>query len=114
MNFFVCKYKPQIFTQWDVFGTILKYPCDGDPLWILRYCLQGGLDCAVGLIQVVVDDGEVEVVAVGCLYFSALVARPVHFFILGQKTGLVLTFSKANLLHSASRVDHVFKCKRRY
>lgn len=98
----------------DVFGTILKYPCDGDPLWILRYCLQGGLDCAVGLIQVVVDDGEVEVVAVGCLYFSALVARPVHLFILGQKTGLILTFSNANLLHSASRVDHVFKCKRSY
>lgn len=98
--------------QQDVFGTILKYPCDGDPLWILRYCLQGSLDCAVGLIQVVVDDGEVKVVAVGCLYFSALVARPVYLFILGQKKGLVLTFSNANLLYSASTVNHVFKCKR--
>lgn len=100
--------------QQDAFGTILKDPCDGDPLWILRHCLQGSLDCAVGFIQVVVDDGEVEVVAVGCLYFSALVARPVHLFILGQKTGLVLTFSKANLLNSASTVDHDLKCKRSY
>lgn len=76
--------------QQDVFGVMLKYPCDGDPLWIFWNCLQGGFDCAIGLVQVVVDDGEVKVVTVGCLYLSALVARPVHLFILGQKTGLAL------------------------
>lgn len=100
MNLFVwsmnfcgnCKQGPSTFTQWDVFSIALKHPGDWDPLWILGDCLQGGLDCAVGLIQVVVDDGEVKVVAVGCLYFSALVARPVQFFILGQKTGLALIF----------------------
>lgn len=84
------KQGPSIFTQWDVLWISLKHPGDWDPLWILRDCLQGGLDCAVGLIQVVVDDGEVKVVAVGCLYFRALVARPVQLFILGQKTGLIL------------------------
>lgn len=64
----------------------LKNPGDRDPLWILRNCLQGSLDCAVSLIQVVIDDGEVKVVTIGCLHFCALVAHPVQFFILRQKT----------------------------
>lgn len=80
-----CKQGPSIFRQWDVFSISLKHPGDRNPLWILRDCLQGGLDCTVGLVQVVVDNGEVKVVAIGCLDFRALVARPVQFFILGQK-----------------------------
>lgn len=64
----------------------LKNPGDGDPLGIFRNRFQGGLDCAVGLVQVVVDDAEVKVVTIGCLYFAALVERPVQLFILRQKT----------------------------
>lgn len=64
----------------------LKNPGDGDPLGIFRNRFQGSLDRAVGLVQVVVDDAEVKVVTIGCLYFSALVARPVQLFILRQKT----------------------------
>lgn len=99
--------------QWDGFSISLKDPGDWDPLWILRDCLQGGLDCAVGLIQVVVDDGEVKVVAVGCLYFSALVARPVQFFILGQKTGLALIFCDFICIQrNLYTVAHVYVCKK--
>lgn len=79
-----------------MFSIPLKHPGDGDPLWILRDRLQGGLHCAVGLIQVVVEDGEVKVVAVGRLNFGALVARSLQFFILGQKRGLALTVRDSN------------------
>lgn len=84
--------------QWNVFSIALKHPGDWDPLWVLRDRLQGGLNRAVGLVQVVVDDGEVKVVAVGRLDLSALVARPVQFFILQRKTGLVFDLPRLDCI----------------
>lgn len=44
---------------------LLENPGDGDPLGVFRNRFQGGLDGAVGLIQVVVDDAEVKVLTIG-------------------------------------------------
>jgi len=66
-------------------GIFLEHPGDRDPLRVFGNCFQGCFDSAVGLIQVVVNDAEIEVVTVGCLDFGTLVACPVQFFILGRK-----------------------------
>lgn len=60
----------------------LKHPGDWDPLWVFGHRLQGGFDGAVGLVQVVVDDAQVKIVAVRRLDFGALAACPVQLFIL--------------------------------
>lgn len=63
----------------------LEHPGDRDPLWIFRNRLQGGLDSAVGLIQVVTNDAEIKVVTVGCLDFSTFIVCPLQFFILRRE-----------------------------
>lgn len=68
-----------------IHSLFLENPCDRNPLGIFRNCFKRSLDSAVGLIQVVVDDAQVEVVTVGRLDFSALIARPLQLFILTQK-----------------------------
>lgn len=62
----------------------LENPCDRNPLGIFRNCFKCCLDSAVGLILVVIDDAQVEVVIVGRLDFSALVTCPLQLFILRQ------------------------------
>ena len=75
LSFYLC-YIPSLF---------LENPCNRNPLGIFRNCFKCSLDSAVGLIQVVVDDAQVEIVTVGRLDFSALIARPLQLFILNRK-----------------------------
>lgn len=76
----------------------LEHPGDRDPLGVLRNRLQRSLDRAVGLVQVVVYDAEVEVLIAGRLDFGALIARPLQLFVLRwENTRLGLTHTRIPL-----------------
>lgn len=64
------------------YSLFLEDPGDRDPLRVFRDRFQGGFDGTVGLVQVVVDDAEVEVLAEGRLHLGALIARPLQLFVL--------------------------------
>ncbi len=90
---------PHVNSLLCLYRLFLENPSDGDPLWVFRDCFQGGLDGAVGLVQVVVDDAEVKVVAVGRLDFSALVASPLQLLILRQKNTEICAFLPESEVH---------------
>lgn len=66
-------------------GASSEDPVDGDPLGLAAQFVHGGLQRLEGLVQVVVDDGQVKVVAVGPLDPPTLVHRLLQVHVLQRE-----------------------------
>lgn len=61
------------------------HPVDRDPLWLGAQLLHGGQQGLEGVVQVIVSDGEVEVVSVRTPDTTALIHRLLQVCLLGNE-----------------------------
>lgn len=60
----------------------LVHPCDGHPLGLRRQAVDCLHDLVEGVVEVVVDNYQVEVLVVGALHFGTLLHRPLEVVLL--------------------------------